>query len=316
MVDFTSNRHVSFPRGWYLYPTKNNGLLEIFHPKNGLPSKPFQPDENFSGSNLKRLGAKPLPELRQKEAPLLNFFGPQKGNKNASFLRPKMHHNYRTFFVGKKRVLCDVSKKKKGCSYQWIGGGPLFFFFWVRSPNCRWAPPFLNLTWPHWIQHRTFFLGRDFFFTTWGLEHVTQSRESFHGGVWLTLPETHKNSSPALRRIFSGFLFGGPFRPRAFSGGGKLLGIRARKDTNWHFPMIFTGSKLTRCRWLPFVVCDAIVHRWSCARRIVAHRLCTRWGFLQADSHFFIHFWSFLSWSPHFGGNHDHPLSSQLYLQV
>ena len=218
MVDFTSNRHVSFPRGWYLYPTKNNGLLEIFHPKNGLPSKPFQPDENFSGSNLKRLGAKPLPELRQKEAPLLNFFGPQKGNKNASFLRPKMHHNYRTFFVGKKRVLCDVSKKKKGGSYQWIGGGPLFFFL-GQVTKLPLSTTVFEFDLAALNPAQDFFFGRDFFFTTWGLEHVTQSRESFHGGVWLTLPETHKNSSPALRRIFSGFLFGGPFRPRAFSGG-------------------------------------------------------------------------------------------------
>ena len=129
MVDFTSNRHVSFPRGWYLYPTKNNGLLEIFHPKNGLPSKPFQPDENFSGSNLKRLGAKPLPELRQKEAPLLNFFGPQKGNKNASFLRPKMHHNYRTFFVGKKMCFVWCFEEKERGQLPVDRRWPAVFFF-------------------------------------------------------------------------------------------------------------------------------------------------------------------------------------------
>ena len=67
-----------------LSPQKN-GLLEIFHPKRISLQNPKQPDENFSGSNLKRLGAKPLPELRQKEAPAVStpqFFGPQKGKKN------------------------------------------------------------------------------------------------------------------------------------------------------------------------------------------------------------------------------------------
>ena len=135
------------------------------------------------------------------------------------------------FLLVKKCVLCDVSKKKKGGSYQWIGGGPLFFF-WGQVTKLPLSTTVFEFDLAALNPAQDIFFWEGFFFHNLGVGTCNEKPGKL---PWWSLvePSLKLTKIPPLHfgdfspASFLGVLFGqGPFQ------GGKLLGIRAREDTN------------------------------------------------------------------------------------